>query len=141
MPQQSRGRDCISFEATDASTIEPVTFRVSNPTMDWWFRVREDIDPEKSSKLLGRIVIGQLPHGVSIAELRGLLERVPLPVKNTHPQQSCVTWAMDVIRTLQGEGWVWDFELDPFKDSALSYADERLKGSTSREQKVKYYKS
>ncbi|GAB0137871.1 hypothetical protein EsDP_00006124 [Epichloe bromicola] len=44
MPQRSQGRDCQAFEATDASDIDPVTFRMTNPTMDWWFRVKENVD-------------------------------------------------------------------------------------------------
>ncbi|PNY27572.1 Uncharacterized protein TCAP_02502 [Tolypocladium capitatum] len=139
MPQKSQGRDCQAFEATDASNIDPVTFRMTNPTMDWRFRATENVDPTLSAKLLGRIVIGQVPDGVSSAELRDFFESVPLPVKNTHPQQSCVTWAVDAIRSLQSQGWVWKFELDRFKDMALSYADERMKGLDSTEPSVKHY--
>lgn len=130
------------FEATDASTIDPITFRMKNPTMDWWLRTKEDTDnddPALGAKLLGRIVIGKLPDGVSSADLRDFFERVPLPVRNMHPQQSCVTWAVGAIRDLQRRGWVEDFELDGFKDLALSYADDRMRGSDSSEPDVKYY--
>lgn len=139
MPQVSQGRDCSAFDATDASEIDPVTFRMRNPTMDWWFRVKENVDPALSAKLLGRIVIGQLPDGMSSAELRDFFGRVRLPGKNTNPQQSCVTWAVDAIRALQRQGWVGEFELDQFKDWALSYADDRMKGRDSREPSVRYY--
>lgn len=138
-PQVSQGQDCQTFEATDASDIDPVTFRLTNPTMDWWFNAKGNVDPTLGKKPLGRIIIGQVPDGVSSAELRDFFARVPLPVKNTHPQQSCVTWAVDAIRSLQRQGWVWEFELDQFKDFALSYADERMRGADSTEPSVKHY--
>ncbi|RSL63552.1 hypothetical protein CEP54_005151 [Fusarium duplospermum] len=106
MPEPSEGQDCYAYDATDASEIDPVTFRMNNPSMDWWFRVKENIDPTLSTKLIGRIVIGQVPDGVSSADLRSLFERVDLPVKNRHPQQSCVTWTLNAIQALQRQGWV-----------------------------------
>ncbi|RBR25536.1 uncharacterized protein FIESC28_01499 [Fusarium coffeatum] len=138
-PQPSSGRDCHAFEATDASDIDPVTFRMNNPTMGWWMRHKPNVNPDLSAKLLGRIVIGQIPDGVSGADLKKVFERVPLPVKNTHPQQSCVTWAIDAIRTMQKQGWVPQIELNGLKDWALYYADERMKGTSGREPKVKVY--
>lgn len=139
MPEPSQGQDCCVFDATDASEIDPVTFRMNNPSMDWWFRVKENVDPTLIDKLIGRIVIGEVPGGVSSADLRRLFEGVELPVKNRHPQQSCVTWALNAIRALQRQGWVWEFEIDPFKDIALSYADERMKGRDSSEPSLKYF--
>lgn len=138
-PEVSQGRDCSAFDATDATEIDPVTFRMRNPTMDWWFRAMDHVDPALSSKLLGRIVIGQVPNEVSSSELRELFQRVPLPVRNQNPQQSCVTWAVNAIRALQRQGWVWEFELDQFKDWALAYADERMRGVNSREPKVTHF--
>ncbi|KAH7184806.1 uncharacterized protein B0J16DRAFT_122641 [Fusarium flagelliforme] len=138
-PQTSRGRDCHAFEATDASEIDPVTFRMNNPTMAWWMRHKGNVDPALSAKLIGRIVIGQIPDGISAADLKKFFGTVPLPVKNTHPQESCVTWAIDAIRTMQRQGWVPQIELNGFKDWALSYADERMKGTNAREPSVRYY--
>lgn len=139
MPEDSQGRNCHAFDATDASRIDPVTFRMDNPSMDWRFRVKENVDPALSIKLIGRIVIGQIPDGVSSDELRTFFERVELPVKNRDPQQSCVTWAMNAIRALQRQGWARDFDIDQFRDAALSYADERMKREDSSEPSIKYY--
>ncbi|KAH6877134.1 hypothetical protein B0T10DRAFT_497093 [Thelonectria olida] len=139
VPEISRGQDCHCFEATDTSEIDPVTFRMTNPTMDWWFRVKENVDPSPTDKYLGCIVIGQISDEVSSTALRDFFEKVPLPVKNTNPQQSCMTWAVDAIRALRRQGWAREFDIDQFKDWALSYADERMKGSDSREPSVKYY--
>ncbi|KAH6969240.1 hypothetical protein DER45DRAFT_548859 [Fusarium avenaceum] len=140
MSEGSQERDCIAFEATDASTIDPVTFRMSNPTMDWFMRMKDESDPEFSTKLLGRIIIGQVPDDVSNSQLEALFRTVPLPVKNTHPQQSCVTWAIDAIRVLQRKGWASQFELNGFKDWALYYADERMKTELSREPEIASYR-
>ncbi|KAH7262794.1 hypothetical protein BKA59DRAFT_39470 [Fusarium tricinctum] len=140
MPEGSQERDCIAFEATDASTIDPVTFRMNNPTMDWFMRRKDESDPEFGTKLLGCIIIGQVPDAISNAQLEALFGTVPLPVKNTHPQQSCVTWAIDAIRVLQKQGWASQFELNGFKDWALYYADERIKTGLSREPEIAYYR-
>ncbi|KAK4133386.1 hypothetical protein BT67DRAFT_442832 [Trichocladium antarcticum] len=139
MPEVSQGRDCYVFEATDASAIDPVTIRLTNPTMDWWLRGKNNVDPTQSSKLLGCIVIGQTPSTLPYSELLDFFRRVPLPVRDRDPQQSCVTWAADAIRALQRQGWVREFELGRFQDWALSYADERMRGLDSREPKVTHY--
>ncbi|KAF7558418.1 hypothetical protein G7046_g5738 [Stylonectria norvegica] len=120
MPEPSQGQDCDVFEATDASEIDPVTFRMTNPSMDWWFRVKGPDDPGLSDQL-------------SATELKAFFEEVRLPVKNIDPQQSCVTWVEDAISTLQRQGWVRDFELVRFKQWALSYADERMDADTASE--------
>lgn len=140
-PETSKGRDCQTFEATDTSYIDPVTFRMTNPSMDWWFRVESNVDPALSAKLLVRIVIGHVPDGIASADVHSLLERVPLPIKNTQPQQSCVSWVVDAVRSLQRQGWVWDFDINRFKDLALSYADEKIKQPDFREPNVKQYLS
>lgn len=123
MPMESRGPDCDAYDATDASFIDPVTFRMHNPAMDWRFRDRYKVDPEKSSKLIGRIVIGTVEDTSTIA-LKALFSQVPLPVKNTHPQQSCVTWVVDAIVSLQKNGLLPAFDVDEFKEKALRYADQ-----------------
>ncbi|KAK9434690.1 hypothetical protein VB005_09472 [Metarhizium brunneum] len=139
MPENSHGRDCNAYEATDASEIDPVTFRMNNPHMNWWFRPKENIDPELSSKLIGRIVIGHIPEDVLNPELEEFFASIPLPAKNTNPQQSCVTWTVNVILALQRRNWAWSFDIEPFKDWALAYADDRMKVTSSTQPKVVTY--
>lgn len=138
MPKNSQGNDCETYEATDATEIDPVTWRMVNPTMDWWLRAKATVDPALSDKLIGRIIVGVVPREVSHAALKKLFEGIPLPVKNTHPQQSCVSWAVDAILALQKKGWAWAFDMNQFQDWSLSYADERLKGQGPREAVVSY---
>ncbi|OAR00394.1 hypothetical protein LLEC1_06872 [Akanthomyces lecanii] len=123
-----------SFDATDASDIDPVTFRLGNPSMDWWLRA--ETRPAPNPKLLGQLIVGTLPSdddnlaggdGGWFGRLEAVLEEVPLPEKNTHPQQSCVTWAVAAVGRMQAQGWVPAFDLQVFKDAALAYADARLK--------------
>ncbi|KAH7309871.1 hypothetical protein B0I35DRAFT_379516 [Stachybotrys elegans] len=128
-PEASKGHDYYIFDATDRSDIDPVTFRLNNPTMGWWFRVQRNVDP--NDKLLGQMIIGRIAEDVSLDHLTTILQQVPLPTKNTYPQQDCVTWAMNAIRVLQEHGWVRDLNLKHCKDQALAYADDRMKGESS----------
>ncbi|KAG5985103.1 hypothetical protein E4U43_006114 [Claviceps pusilla] len=138
-PQVSIGKDCFAADATDRSGYNPVTMRMDNPTMSWWINHRV-VDPAASSKLLGRIVIGEIPGEISFDDFQELLDKVPLPEKNQHPQQSCVTWAVSAIVEMQKLGWARQFDIDQFKDAALAYADDRNKFDAATEPKVKYYK-
>lgn len=140
MPDQSPGRHCWTFEATDATEINPVTFRMNNPSMGWWLRDKNNADFELSSKLLGIVIVGQTPNGLSYSEMLSIMDGIPLPVKNMNPQQSCVTWVEDAIRTLQSRGWIWAFDVNQFKDWALGFADERMKKENSTQPKVVQYR-
>jgi hypothetical protein len=139
VPEQSEGRHRWAFEATDATEIDPVTFRMNNPAMAWWLRYKPDVDPELSSKLLGIVILGQTPDGLSFPEMRDIMEGVPLPVRNMNPQESCVTWVENAIRTLQDRGWIRGFDMDQFKDWALDYGDERMKKGDSRRPEIVQY--
>lgn len=119
---------CDVYDATDAAEIDPETWRMANPTMDWWLRIRPSFSLETDEKLLGYVIIGDVPDEVSNTDLKQLFEEVPLPVKNTHPQQSCVTWVVDAVSEIRRKGWAWDFDVDKLKDFALSFADRRLEG-------------
>lgn len=123
-----------SFDATDASDIDPVTFRLRNPSMDWWLRAEtRPTAAAPNPKLLGQLIVGTLPDdgddgaGAGFEQLKAIFEEVPLPEKNTHPQQSCVTWAVAAVGRMQTQGWVPAFDLQDLKDAALAYADARIK--------------
>lgn len=123
---------CEAFDATDAAEIDPATWRMSNPTMDWWLRIRPVEDIELYDKLLGYIILGEISRQVPIADLRQSLKDVPLPIKNMHPQQSCVTWAVQVVLSFQEKGWLPKFEVKDVKEFAVAFADKRLKGEEER---------
>lgn len=140
----SSSSNVYAFDATDASDIDPVTFRLRNPTMDWWLRA--ETNPPPNAKLIGQLVVGSIsatssnsPAPPSMDTLKSFFEKIPLPIKNTHPQQSCVTWAVAAVGRLQDAGWARPVDLTAFKDAALAYADERMKGDESTESAVKHY--
>lgn len=85
MPKEGQGGSRDTHDATDSSEIDKVTWRMTNPNMDWLFRARKDVDTELSAKLLGRIVIGVVPDEISSVNLEELFRRVPL---NTNPQRA-----------------------------------------------------
>ena len=127
-PPISQGQDCQEYDATDSSEVDPITLRLNNPTMDWWFRAKPDVDPQSNIKMLGRVVIGQAPAEVSRSDLGDLFQQVPLPIKNQDPQQSCVTWVTNAIISLQEKKWVQTREaidVEEFKRWALAYANKR----------------
>ena len=134
-PKKGRGQEskCVAYDATDSSEFDEVTWRMNNPTMDWWFRVKPTINPERSTKYLCSVVIATaVPSGTSDDDLKDIFAAVPLPQKNQNPQQSCVTWVADAIMALQQRELVPAFEIDALKDWALAFADERLAGTESR---------
>ncbi|OAQ98118.1 hypothetical protein LLEC1_06629 [Akanthomyces lecanii] len=138
--RKAPGRKAHAFEATDASEIDSATFRMTNPSMDWWYRARLHVNAELSLRFLGQLVVGEIPEGDGSPEaLKLFFGKVPLPIKNTDPQQGCVTWSISAVEAMQKEDWVRAFDLEAFKDDALAYADDRIKGEKATEPKLKYY--
>lgn len=123
---------CDAYDATDSAEIDPVTWRMSNPTMDWWLRIRTDFNFETDEKLLGHVIIGHVPEDVSNEHLKQLFEAILLPVKNTHPQQSCVIWAVDAVSEIRTKGWAWDFDVEELQNFVLAFADRRLEERDDR---------
>lgn len=117
------------YEATDRNNIDPATFRQENPAQEWFFHAAQDVDPSRDGKLLGCIIIGTVPSSKSKDDVKALLDEVPLPKRNQSPQQSCVTWVGNAIRTFREAQFVPAFDVVKFLDWGLSYADERLKDS------------
>lgn len=137
-PETPNGADLWTFEATDVNNIDPVTFRMTNPALEWQYKFSNVIDPFKSARILGRVAIGVVPSGVLYPELRQLLQTVPLPVRNQEPQQSCVTWAVNAIKLLQEHKWVPEFDMQTFKDRVMAYGDDRMKRHEATEPSLKY---
>ena len=117
------------YEATDRNNIDPVTFRQENPAQKWFLHTGQSVDPSRNGQLLGRIIIGSIPSNKSKDDVKTLLDKVPLPIRNQAPQQSCVTWVANAIRTFHEAQFVPEFDVGEFLDWGLSYADKRLKDS------------
>ncbi|KAK0388002.1 hypothetical protein NLU13_4246 [Sarocladium strictum] len=138
MSPEGEAGDRRVFDATDASNIDPTTFRLINPAMDWWFRAQETEDPSLAAKLMGHLIIGEVPLDVPMDELKHFFAKVPLPVKDSDPQENSVTWVAKAIQALQRQGWVPELDLEQLKSSAVAYADERLR-SEPRELDIKHF--
>ena len=127
MPREGEA-EYDAYDATDRNEIDPRTFRMENPNLDWWFDAKEGIvDTSRGGRLVGCIIIGAVPDDTSSREVRAFLEEVPLPKRNQTPQQSCVTWVGNAIRALHEIGWVDDFAVEKFMKWALSYGDDRMR--------------
>lgn len=127
MPAEGQG-PYDAYDATDRNEIDPATFRMENPNLDWWFDAKEGVvDTSRGGRLVGRVVIGGVPDGASACEVRAFLEGVPLPRRNQTPQQSCVTWVGNAIRALQGTGWAEGFSVGALMEGALAYGDDRMR--------------
>lgn len=122
LPKVYEERDCYSFDVSDAARPDPETRIDYNPNHDWIFRS----NPTVSGNLLGLIMIGKLPNETDISEIRTLLKSIPLPQKNTTPEQNCVTWAISAIQALQGNGFSEQFDINKFMESGIEFADATL---------------
>src|SRR5204863_513885 len=81
------------------------------------------VDPIRSGRLVGRVLIGKVPNHTTDAEIQATLAAVPLPVKNATPAQSCVTWLLAAIQALQNARIAREFNINQFIAWALTYAD------------------
>lgn len=135
MPKASSGDDliCNAFDATDMVVVDPETRQNLNPNHDWFFRAQHDIDPAATGRMVGCIIVGKLPKNVSDSTIESLLGEVPLPVMNASPPQSCVTWALGALSSLQDAGLAWKFDVGTFQDWVLAYGDQCMThlGSTN----------
>lgn len=83
-------------------------------------------------------MIGKVPDEVPYVKIHGLLEEIPLPQKGAVPEQNCVSWTRAAIRTLQENGLAEQFDLDPFMDKSLAFADQRLLKTDSTPVSINY---
>jgi len=127
-----------TYEATDRNEIDPITFRQRNPANEWFFDANQGVDPSRSGKLLGYVIIGAVPPSMSRDDIRVFLNEIPLPKRNQYPQESCVTWVANAIRAFHGEKCVDGFNVEKFLDWALSYADQRLRDPEQTPESVFY---
>ncbi|ROT37803.1 hypothetical protein SODALDRAFT_351032 [Sodiomyces alkalinus F11] len=129
-----------AYEATDRNRLDPVTWKQENPTLDWWFKAKQGVNPYRSGKYLGCVVVGTVPADKSRDDVQAFLHEVPLPKRHQYPQQSCVTWVGNAIRALGEAQWMRELDWEEFADWALAYADKRLKNSEDTPEVVYYEK-
>lgn len=86
-PKVYRENDCYTFDVSDAARPDPETRVDRNPNHEWVFRS----NPIVSGSLLGLVMIGKIPIGVEISEIRSRRQSIPVPQRNAIPEQNCVT--------------------------------------------------
>ncbi|KAJ5473493.1 hypothetical protein N7475_003059 [Penicillium sp. IBT 31633x] len=137
-PKNSKGSNCYVFDVSDGIILDSVNRVNLNPDGDWHFRERANVHPERSGHLLGMVMIGKVPNEISYAQIRGILELIPLPRKDALPEQNCVSWTKAAISRLQENSLVEKFELDRFMDESLAFADQRLRSTESTSPRINY---
>ncbi|KAI0454189.1 hypothetical protein F5B21DRAFT_476122 [Xylaria acuta] len=103
----------------------------------WQYEYIRAADYTRSGSMLGRIMVGKLPNGVSPDLVADVLSNVPLPIETNYPVDNCVTWTMRALRELQLRGWVDNFNLRGFMNHALQRANTWYSNSSWRERNVK----
>lgn len=68
-------------------------------------------------------MIGKFPKNVSVNDLNGILESLPLPQENGNPGESRVSWTKDDIVKLREMKWVEHFDIDEFMDHARNLGE------------------
>ncbi|OBT62172.1 hypothetical protein VE03_08337 [Pseudogymnoascus sp. 23342-1-I1] len=135
-PKVYKEQDCYTFDVS-AARPDPETRVDHNPNHEWIFRS----NPTVSGSLLGLVMVGKIPNGVEISEIRTRLQSVPVPQRNAVPEQNCVTWTMSAIQTLQENGFAEHFDINKFMDVGIEFADATLSdksGTPSTVAKMNY---
>lgn len=104
-----------SFDLEDSVAYSSVT----NP-FGWRFH----IDDHKAlpPRMLGRIMIGKMPEGMSGSDVTGILKSVPLPSDPDSLIVDVVAWIKAAIEELQNAGAAERFPIDVFMNDALGFA-------------------
>lgn len=125
-PKNRKGPYCCTFDVSDGVLLDPENGINLNPDGNWNFRAKTNVNPDESSQLILRVMIGEVDHQITNERLYELLEAIPLPRKDAIPEQNCVTWTNAAIATLQKNGLVENFDIDLFAVEQYYFAIQRL---------------
>jgi uncharacterized protein DUF6914 len=125
-PKYPSGHDTHAFDITNGVRLDGKTMTDLNPNRDWYFRLNEHVNPANNTHILGGIMVGKVPHEVTISQIEDILRPVPLPVKGAVPQETCATWVKAAIRALQEAELVEKFDVDGFMAHAQDFANKRM---------------
>jgi hypothetical protein len=137
-PKRPSGRSSYAYDVTDGVRLDPDRRLDLNPDRNWYFRESPLVNPEISSHLLVRIMIGKVPHHVPRTYIEAVLESIPLPSKKSQPQESCITWIKPAIKALQDLGLAEQFDIDNLMDYGLGLAQQRMTDPTTMPSIVNY---
>ncbi|KAF2464592.1 uncharacterized protein BDR25DRAFT_307131 [Lindgomyces ingoldianus] len=129
-PKNSTGAG-TSFDLEDSVAYSSVT----NP-FGWRFHFDDHKSPPP--RMLGRIMIGKLPEGMSVTDVTNILKRVPLPCDPGSAITDVVMWIKAVIEELQEAGYAETFSIETFMGDALAFATTWHSRNSRDIEKVNY---
>lgn len=98
--------ECSFIDVTDAIVQhEDGTFD-ANVEGKWRFRARHEVDVLMEGRLVGAVMVGKIPRGKDVRDLKRVLGRVDVPVRGRLPRENCWSWVVDGMKRLQREGWI-----------------------------------
>ncbi|KAI1962427.1 hypothetical protein LOZ58_002769 [Ophidiomyces ophidiicola] len=108
-PKSSSGRDNAAYDVSDGVILNSETGQDLNLAREWHFR-KANVNPLESGRLIGRIVIGKVPHR---KQKESILSSVTLPDKESN--ERCRHWVWRAISTLQDALVIPKFDIEEFK--------------------------
>ncbi|EDN06235.1 predicted protein [Histoplasma mississippiense (nom. inval.)] len=122
-PKKSNSRDNIAYDVSDSVQLDE-TRQDLNSERDWFFRIKNNVNPLDSGRLVGRVMIGKVPPQTTENDLETILRGVALPDKESG--ERCRHWVWNAISTLQNESVIPNFDIEEFKVWILDYANQCL---------------
>jgi len=119
--------ESTSFDVTDGIRLEGGQAGNLNPNQEWWFRARTPVNPLGTGHFLVAVIIGKLPQGVTVDDVRTLLLDVPLPCKGVIPEQRCSFRTSRAIARLQQAGYVKHGDVEKIMGTVLKAGDKVCK--------------
>ena len=80
-PKKSNGSDNIAYNVSDGIRLDSETGQDLNSERDWFFRIKNKVNPLDSGRLIGRVMIGKVPAQTTDDVLENILRGVALPDK------------------------------------------------------------
>ncbi|KLJ08567.1 hypothetical protein EMPG_15995 [Blastomyces silverae] len=111
-PKKSNGRDNMAFDVSDGVRLGETGHEL-NLERDWSFRVKNNVNPLESGRLIGRVMIGKVSPQTTENDLETILRGVALPDKESG--ERCRHWVWNAISTLQNESVIPNFDIEEFK--------------------------
>lgn len=80
-PKKSNGSDNIAYNVSDGIRLDSETGQDLNSERDWFFRIKNKVNPLDSGRLIGRVMIGKVPAQTTDDVLENIL-RLRCRIKN-----------------------------------------------------------
>ncbi|KAI1299867.1 hypothetical protein F5Y03DRAFT_397378 [Xylaria venustula] len=85
----------------------------------WEYDYHRTASFARSNAMLGRIMVGKIPKGVTPDHVSAVCSQIPVPREDVEPFENCVSWTVAALRELRRHGWVERFNVVAFMEHAL----------------------